>query len=421
MSDDDYTNNRYFDKINYFTPVNQLTVFDVDEQDEQPNVEVKEENGEVKEELTELTETKPPEPELPEPELTEIDLIVKYEEDFDTFIYQGYDFNNYNPLENISTSKKNVIASTRIRDSWINQITELNTNFGFKNDLKNIENCFFEDETKKGNLYYFGYYKLYIDNTNTDIHCYNIINIKNTDIKNLKEKSMEQKYIITFTKEDEDSEVYKWNELSKDFSIFLKYTRGSANFNEKDSYRFITNIDMVKFKLNIPKEEKKLSMPTIKNYISPKIKNNLTQSLVVYKYKNKMYKFNRENLIVLSAGSQKEKKFYIEFKHKYKLVTSNEVIINPADILIFMPFFSYYPRWVKFNEDIEVNNNIITIYSETLNQNEFYSKYFTIIDPPKNNHAQDLDVIYGLHTKKKKMFFYKKSLQILLVALVQKN
>ena len=374
MSDDDYTNNRYFDKISYFDPF--LLIGNTEVKTNQPK------------------QTEPEQSELPE--LTETDAIGKYKKDLDTFIYQGYDFDNYYVLEKVEKNKNYTLESTRIRDSWINQITDLNTYFGYE------QNCFFEYEEKINNLlYHFGYYKL----KNEEIHCY-----YTTDIENLETNNLEGKYIITFTEEDEedkedkeDEDSKEWSDLSNDFSIFLKYTRGCANFNKRNTYRFKTNLDLNDLKKSIrsngeTKEETKLTKTNIRNYIAPKNTNNLMKSLVVYIYNDEMYKLNNtgDNIEV----KRNEDDFTIKFRHRAPGggVTKG---IDPNDILIFMPFFSDYPRWVKFNTDLfkPDEKNVITIVNEKLNKNEFHSKYFTIIDPPRREEAI-LDVMFYFYGSK---------------------
>lgn len=390
MSDDYYINNDYFDKKSYFP---QLTVFDVDE----------DVNGEVKTNQTEQYEqTEQPEPpEQNEKEEEEENVFVKYECDLNAFIYQGYDFDNYGPVKGGNP----LIVYNRVKDSWINQITKLNTNFGYEVNLDNIQNCFFESEKQEKNLYYFGYYELnntkmdcfYTKNNKNLFDCYEFLYNKNKERE--KEGKNKQNYIITSTKEDEDEETGdKWSDLSYDFSIFLKYSRGYANFNERHKCRFRTNLSLAEFQKYIKKnedEETKLSKTNIRNYIAPKIKNDLIQSLVVYIHNEKMYKLNNtsDNIEV----KRDKDTFTIKFHHVTPgggLVKNEADGIDPNKILIFMPFFSDYPRWVRFNKDFKLDkNNIITIDNEKLNQNGFYSKYFTIIDPPTHDQA-NLDVMF---------------------------
>ena len=160
MSDDDYINNRYFDEISHFPdPYDPFLLIA---------------NGEVK-----TNEPEPPE----QTELIELhktDAIGKYEKDLDPFIYQGYDFDNYYVLEKVETIKNYTLEYIRIRDSWINRITDLNTYFGYE------RNCFFEVKTKIGNLYYFGYYEV----NNEKIHCYYTTNIKDLKTNDLNKKKI---------------------------------------------------------------------------------------------------------------------------------------------------------------------------------------------------------------------------------------
>jgi hypothetical protein len=255
----------------------------------------------------------------------------KYDEELSEFIHKGYDFNNYSPLQkSAKENEKNIEAAyNKINQFFSNQQISLNVNFNNGGDSKNdqIHNLFVENRKQEDGLYYFGYYPFENDN----IHCFHVAKhfkhnqLMRQHLVTLSGSNEDIKFMVTSTKESPSDESLSdrslpWNRLSNNFSQFVKYTRGCANFNERDKYEYVTNVDNVEIFLKTTRKANEFQ--TFQKYVEE-----------IFYGKSS-----------LAIGGED-----ILASNKNTFMTNTEYVKPTFKMLLFTPFFSKYPRWVKYS------------------------------------------------------------------------
>lgn len=255
----------------------------------------------------------------------------KYDEELSEFIHKGYDFNNYSPLQKTAKgNKKNIEAAyNKINQFFSNQQKSLNVNFNNGDDSKNdqIHDLFVENRQQEEGLYYFGYYPF----GNHNIHCFHVSDhfahkyVTQQQLMTLSGSNKHIKFMVTSRKEFLSDKSFSnrslpWNRLSSNFSQFVKYTRGCANFNERDKYEYVTNVDNMEIFLKTTKKANEIQtfQTSVKQIFDH------TSSLAI-------------------GGDD------ILTSNKNTFGTDSEYDKPTFKMLLFTPFFSKYPRWIKYS------------------------------------------------------------------------
>lgn len=247
----------------------------------------------------------------------------KYDEELSEFIHKGYDFNNYSPLQKTAKENEKNIESAynKINQFFSNQQISLNVNFNNGDDSKNdqIHNLFVDNRKQEDGLYYFGYYPFENDN----IHCFHVAkhfkpkHLMRQQLMTLSGSNKRIKFMVTTTKPKLSKGSLPWNRLSNNFSQFVKYTRGCANFNERDKYEYVTNVEIF---LNTTKKAN--TFQTFQEHVK-KI-------------------FDGPSSLAIGGEDMLT-------SNKNTFGTNTEYDKPTFKMLLFTPFFSKYPRWVKYS------------------------------------------------------------------------